>query len=152
MVNTRVAGNRPSYWLFSMGVSFYHLVHLTGLYMLYCIYQERLIRSDALIVLAAFFIITYFSHNSYFAFHVMALVVLALITNIYFETYQRNRKNTTLYLMTGFSIIAISQAFFVFKTMASFVYVLAQLIQLVGYIFLLVTIVRVLIPHGKEEK
>lgn len=151
VLSTEVAGNRPSYWGFSIGIVAYYFLYLTGLYMLYCIYQERLIRSDALITLLGFFLITYFSHNNYFAFHIMALLLLLLISSTYYYAFQRNKKDTTLILMSGFMLLAVSQAFFIFKTWSSYIYIGAQGIQLIGHLGLLTAMILVF-HHGKKKK
>lgn len=146
-----VGGTRLSYWVFAVGIAASRFIHLTGLYMLYCIYQKRLVRSDVLLVLTTFFLLTYFSHNAYFAFHVVSLVLLGLIGHIYNRKYIENRKTTTLYLMLGFMALALSQFVFIFKTLGPMLYVTAQLVQLLGYGSILTSMLMVFY-NGKKKK
>lgn len=151
VLSNEVIGMRPSYFMFSAGVAMFSFLQLVGLYMLTCIYQKRISRYDTLIILYAFFMITYFSHNTYFAFHLTSLLLLSIISYIFFRTYRKNRHPNTKRLMSAFLIIAISQAVYMFKTLNPAFYVWGEVIQLVGYFLLLLTIIMV-IKHGKKKK
>ncbi|MFP4424082.1 MAG: hypothetical protein ACLFP2_02515 [Candidatus Woesearchaeota archaeon] len=143
-------GIRLSYIMFALGFSFYRFAHLAGLYFLYSVYQEKKALSDTVIILFLFFMITYFSHNSFFAFHLASLVLLLLMTWRYYQIYLRNRLITTRNLMISFFIIALSQAIFIFQTNPLY-YVAAEIIQFFGYFILLITFFTVLY-NGKKKK
>ncbi|MGM5487443.1 MAG: hypothetical protein ACQESG_00685 [Nanobdellota archaeon] len=150
VADTTFHGIRYSYIFFALGFSFFRLAHLAGLYFLYSVYQEKKSLSDTLIILFLFFMITYFSHNSYFAFHLTGLVLLLLMTWRYYQIYLRNQLVTTRNLMLSFLIIALSQAIFIFQTNPAY-YVAAELIQFLGYFTLLITFFTVLY-NGKKKK
>ena len=69
----------------------------------------------------------------------------------YFISYRENRYKNTLYLCISFSIITLSQLVFIFTSSNPTLYVLAEIIQLIGYLFLLYTFVMVL-RNAKKKK
>ena len=62
-----------------------------------------------------------------------------------------NKYSNTLYLFISFGIIALSQFVFIFTSSNPILYAVAELIQLVGYLFLLYTFVMVL-RNAKKKK
>ena len=130
--------------LFILGYLVYRLLFLLGLYILYSIYQKNQPKSN--IFLIAFFILisTYFSQSAYYIFHLTALVLLSLITMQYYANYKKNGQFTAKLLTGSFAIIGMSQIFFIFVIFNQVIYVIAELIQLLGYLFLLTTFFKVL--------
>jgi hypothetical protein len=53
-------------------------------------------------------------------------------------------------LAASFSVITLSQIFFMFVNFTKHFYVVGEVIQLIGYIILLVTFITVL-KHGREK-
>ncbi len=151
IVDSSISGIRPSYILFSLSFSLFRLLHLLGLYLLYSIYERKVSKGDLLIIFTSFFLITYFSHYSYYAFHIVALLLLSIISYKYLRTYMKNKVFNTKLLSISFSIIAISQAVFIFELFHPLFYVYAEIIQLVGYVMLLSTFTMV-IYNGKKTK
>lgn len=151
IAHASIQGTNTSIILFSLGVSLFRLIQLTGLYMLYSVYQERVSKSDIFLMIGAMFLITYFSYNSYFAYHVFALMLLIGIISKFYGIYQRNRLRNTLFVMSSFIIMALSQFLFIFEEWNPNFYVIAQTLQLAGYLLLLFTFITV-VRHGKKKK
>ena len=149
-IDITIQGIRPSYLFFFLGFTLFRFAHLLGLYLLYITYQDKRSLSDIVIITISFFMITYFSHNTYFAFHLMSFVLLVLMTYRYGQVYAKNMRSNTLALAISFGIIAVSQAVFMFQT-NPLLYVTAEVIQLIGYFLLLYTFITIL-RHGKKKK
>ena len=144
-------GIKTSNILFFVGFLAYRLLTLVGLYILYSIYQKRQSKSNIFLIIFFILISTYFSQSAYYIFHLTALIFLALIISQYRNNYKKNRQFTARLLATSFGIIAISQVFFVFASIDNFLYVIAEIIQLFGYLILLTTFVKVLRNAKKKE-
>ena len=137
--------------LFIFGYLIYRLLHLLGLYILCLIYQKN--QSKYNIFLMVFFIMisTYSSESAYYIFHLTALVLLSLITIQYYENYKKNKLFNSKMLTNSFAIIGLSQILFIFVQLNKEFYVAAEIIQLVGYLILLTTFVKVLWNAKKKE-
>ena len=131
------------------GLFFYRLLTLVGLFMLYSIYEKQ---SKANILLMAFFIITsvFFSKEEYYIFYILSFIFLGIISNRYYQNYKKNKKKETAMLAASFAVITLSQVLFIFVNFARYLYVAGEIMQLIGYVILLVTFVSVL-KHGREK-
>lgn len=133
-----------------IGFFFHKLFTLLGFYVIYRLPLRKKSFGDVLIALCFIFISALFSQAFYYLFHITALILLVLITNNYFEIYNKNRTSNTKLLIVAFSLLALSQVMFILSKLGM-LYVLAQLLQLVSYIILLILILRI-IKYGKKKK
>jgi len=131
------------------GLFFYRLFTLLGLFALYSIYEKQ---SKANIILMSYFIIisTFLSTGEYYIFYLTCLIFLGVISNRYYQNYRKNKEKTSGMLAASFSVITLSQIFFMLVNFTKHFYVVAEAIQLLGYILLLVTFIMVL-KHGREK-
>src|SRR3989338_672756 len=136
--------------LFIVGYLLFRLLTLLGLYMLYSIYQKNQSKSNIYLIVFFILILTYFSELEYFIFHIVALALLALITLQYYKTYRKNKQPASKFVTASFAIIGVSQIFSIFVFYNNVYYVIAELIQLVGYLILLMTFIRVLRDAKKK--
>lgn len=135
--------------LFFIGFLMYRLLTLLGLFGLYSIYEKQ---SKPNVLLLIYFVIisTYYIDFAYYIFHLTSLILLVLILLQYFKNYKKNKNRTTKLLFYSFSVIAISQVFFIFVGLNLYLYVISEILQLLGYIGLLLTFILVL-KHGKKK-
>ncbi|MBI2101232.1 hypothetical protein HYT53_01350 [Candidatus Woesearchaeota archaeon] len=142
---------RVSEILFFIGFFLYRLFALSGFYALYSVHEKQ---SKLSIFLMLYFmaIATYFSLSpfSYYVFYFASFILLSSITMHYYKRYKKNKYSATKFLAVSFGIIAISQIFFMFVGINLNIYVVAEIIQLIGYITLLAAFVMVL-KHGREK-
>lgn len=130
------------------------LANLGGLYVLYSIKRGQKLST---VFLTIYFIVVLsvvsavFSSSLYYIFHLTSMLFLIFIASRYFNIYEKTRNKNNEYLAYGFSIIAISQAFFMFIVLNPLVYVIAELVQVVGYILLLQVLIRTLY-NGRKKK
>lgn len=139
-----------SHFLYSGGILFYHVFMLLGLFMLYSIYLKNNLFNSILIVYFIL-ILTYFSVFAYYAFHLTALIFLIIITLQYWKNYVHSKYETNKLLFYSFNLIAISQILFIFIEFNLLFYVIAEIIQLFGYVGLLITFIKVL-KNGKKKR
>jgi hypothetical protein len=135
--------------LFYLGMLFSRLLILLGAYLLYSIYtnQDKLstILTSFLMAVAIFC-----SRASSFIFYSTSFLLFLLISIKLGEIYRKSKYNKTKLLISSFIIITLSQLMFLFLEINSLYYVIAEGIQLLGYIMLLITFIMVR-KHGKEK-
>ena len=135
--------------LAASGLFLYRLFTLLGFFVLYSIYEKQ---SKANVILMIYFIVIsiFFSKEEYYVFYLTSFILLGVISNRYYQNYRKNKKKTSGMLAASFSVIALSQLFFMFVNFTKHFYVAGEVIQLIGYIILLVAFVTVL-KHGREK-
>ena len=136
--------------LFVSGFLLYRILTILSLYLLYSIHQKQP-KSNIAIIIYLILVSTYFSQSAYYMFHITSLIILALITAHYIEIYKENRLHTSKLLAYSFGLVTTSQILFIFINVNPLFYVIAEVVQLIGYITLLITFILVL-RHGKKKK
>lgn len=137
--------------MFLVGILLYRLLTVIGLYILYNIYNKQS-KETVFLVSYLLLVLTYFSQSNYYIFHLTSLVLLALIVASYSEKYLTKRDVGTILVVISFSIIALSQLFFIFVDFVDDFYVFGEVVQLVGYIALLTAFVKVFFDVKKANK
>jgi len=137
--------------LFTIGFLFYRILMLIGLFILYSIYSKPNLMYS-LFIIYLLLISSYFSRSAYYVFHLTSLLILLGITIQYLYNYKKNHRKTNKWLLYSFSLITLSQIVFVFIGINSLFYVIAEGIQLFGYIALVITFIKVLIDGKKKRK
>lgn len=124
---------------------FFHLLVLLGLLGLYlCIYKSMKQKQDVFILLFLAFISTVGSHYRYQVFHITAAVLLFFIFRHFYRNYLRKRTKNRLFVALAFCLLLISQILFTFLGLDPQLYVLGEVIQLVGFVLLLITYIMIL--------
>ncbi|MBI2572821.1 hypothetical protein HYV86_03100 [Candidatus Woesearchaeota archaeon] len=119
----------------------YHLLTLLGLYVLFLLYYKKQPMASIILTTLLLFITVYFTHNTYFIFHLISLLLLTFIIIHYYHTAQKDKLGKMIFW--SFSIIALSQLLFIFLEINNILYPIAEGIQLIGYILLLISIIMV---------
>ncbi|MBI2101675.1 hypothetical protein HYT53_03605 [Candidatus Woesearchaeota archaeon] len=129
----------------------YRAVTLIGLCFFYSIYEKQ---SKSNIFLLSFLIISllYFSNSSYVMFHLGYFVILMLVTLQSIRGYGVKKYPATRLLVFSLGTITISQFSLLFAALDEKIYVAGELIQLVGYVALLITFIAVLIYGRKKDQ
>jgi hypothetical protein len=137
--------------LFTMGFLIYRVLTLLGLFILYSIYSKpKLI--NFILIIYLIILSSYFTRSIYYLFHLTSLILLLGIIVQYLNNYKKNHKNASKWLIYSFLLIALSQIIFVFVGINSLFYVFAEGIQLLGYVALLITFIKVLLDGKKKRK
>jgi len=136
---------------YSAGFFFYKLLTLMGLYTIYKISQKNKAMPNFALVFYFLIISAFASNFFYFIFHITSLIFLILIIQNYSKIYEKTKLINTKILITAFGFIALAQLIFVLSKMGTF-YVIAEFIELIGYMILLALIIRILKNGGKKAK
>jgi hypothetical protein len=131
------------------GFFLYKLFALLGVYLLYYVYQQRQSATTELLIAYLIVVSALFSAFAYPLFHLTALLLLFLVVKTYLSRYRVSGNRLTLMLAASFSVIASSQLLFLLVAVGWWFYVFAEVVQLLGYLLLLVTFSGVLI-RGKK--
>ncbi|HJN57216.1 MAG: hypothetical protein QF436_01115 [Candidatus Woesearchaeota archaeon] len=127
---------------------------LLGFMILFLIISRLTWKNQRILALLVYFVFlaTWISTIHYQLFYVTTFVLLSLITYSYYRNYQEIKSVNARFVLFAFSIILISQAFFIFIIYSRTVYVLAELIQLLGFIYLLIPFVLIFKKKPKKHK
>jgi hypothetical protein len=142
----------PSYSLLpALGFLVYASMTLFGFYILYALTSKEILTTDYVIIAYLIIIATYFARFNYHLLYVTGLLFLVAMTRRYYLTYKNKGYKNTLFLTISFGIITISQLVFIFTYSSEMLYAIAELIQLLGYLFLLYTFMMVLRNAKKTQ-
>ena len=134
---------RASDAFFFFGYLFYRLLTLLGLYLFYSLYQKQ---SNLNFVLVSFLVVmlTYYSQAAYYIFYLTCFVMLTLITISLISSYKKNKFKMTKMFALSFGVIALSQILFILVFFKVHYYAAGEIIQLIGYLLLLLSFIMVL--------
>lgn len=134
--------------LFFIGFLLYRVFALLGFFLLYSIYHKQS-KYNIFLITYLLILVTYFTHSTYYIFHLTLFIFLILITAHHNKSYLNQRYPTTGLVAVSFGIISLGQIFFMFVDNTQ-IYILADIIQLIGYIILLYTFLTVL-KYGRKK-
>lgn len=83
-----------------------------------------------------------FLHQAWY--YIISFTLLAYISNYFLTNYKQKRTSTSLVVFVSFAIFALSQFMFVMSTLHRPCYVIAEIVQLVSFVMLLVGFILVL--------
>jgi hypothetical protein len=135
----------------ALGFLVYALLTLFGFYAIYALSSKDELSMNYVIIAYFILISTYFTRFTYFIIYVTAFIFLLAIARRYYLSYKKNNYKNTLFLCISFSIITLSQFVFIFTNSNHGLYVIAEVIQLFGYLFLLYTFMMVLLNAKKTK-
>ena len=84
-------------------------------------------------------LITIVSNFQFFVFYLTSTVVLSLTVLNYYKNYLNTQKNSTKQVMTAFLFLLAGNILFIFVFLKDTFYVAAEILQLIGFLILLVT-------------
>ena len=144
--------NLTPYNLNAIALVMHYFFMLLGFIILFLIISRLTWKNQGVIVLLLYFafLATWLSIIHYQLFYATSFVLLLLITYSYYQNYREIKNEKARFVTIAFGILLISQAFFVFAIYSGTIYVLAELIQLLGFIYLLIPFI--LIFKGKPKK
>jgi hypothetical protein len=124
--------------LFTIGFSIFKFLMMLSFFGLLYITWER---EPEIFWLGTYFIaiITLFSHNAYYVFHITMVIMLLILLNYYYRNYKRKSIATKESFLTALSffMLMLSQIAFTAITINIIMYVVGEILQLAGYSILL---------------
>ncbi len=139
----------PTNTLFAVSFIIYAVLMLIGFFIFFTVYEKFSIKS---VILIMFLLVTIvlFTDDAYIFMHLTAFLLTLMIALSLLRNYRLNGMRTTKYLAMSFGIISLSLILFILAHNYSSMYVVGELVQLAGYVILLVTFISVL-KHGKKK-
>ncbi|MBS3103278.1 hypothetical protein J4458_07585 [Candidatus Woesearchaeota archaeon] len=118
---------------------------LLAFMILFLIISRLTWKNQRVIILLLYFVFiaTWISIVHYQLFYLTSFALLLLIAYSYYKNYTEVRSNKAWFVLIAFSILLISQAFFVFVIYSKTIYVLAELMQLLGFVYLLIPFILI---------
>lgn len=120
---------------------FLFLMGLVGLFYILHKYKDM-----KLLMLLAYlmFSTTFWSMRNYLFFHATVILMLVLIVSFYLMRYRERKTKHILALLMVFSSLLLSQLSFIFVALNIHLYVVGEILQLIGFLVLLYYFVMVL--------
>jgi len=118
---------------------------LLGFMILFLIISRLRWKNQRVIALLLYFVFlaTWIGVIHYQLFYLTSFVLLLLITYSYYQNYKEIKSENARFVVIAFGILLVSQAFFVFVIYSRIIYVLAELIQLLGFVYLLIPFILI---------
>lgn len=133
------------------GINFGNLFYLAHVFFTLIGYSVLLlvsmkVRSKKLAVLMFSFISLFvlFSYQYYLKYHIVSLILLFFIAYQFFENFQKKRTINSGLVFTSFYLLAISEILFLATVYVPLLYVLGNVLQLLGYLAMLIMTIRVI--------
>jgi hypothetical protein len=139
----------PTNSLFAASFIIYAVLTLLGFFIFFTVYEKFSLKSVILIMYLLVTVVL-FSDDAYIFLHLTAFLLTLMIALSLWNNYRINGMNTTKYLALSFGIISMSLILFILAHNYSSMYVIGELVQLAGYVVLLITFISVL-KHGKKK-
>lgn len=123
----------------------YFFLMLLGFMILFLIISKLTWKNQRVIALFVYFVIiaAWISVIHYQLFYTTIAVLLLLITYSHYQNYGEIKDGKVRFVTIAFGILLVSQGFFVFAIYSSTIYVLAELIQLLGFVYLLIPFILI---------
>jgi hypothetical protein len=135
---------RPYTLVPAFGFLLYSIMTLFGFYVIYALTSRDELSMNYVIIAYFIIISTYFTRFNYHIFYLTTFIFVLATMRRYFLSYRKNNYRNTLFLGISFAVISLSQLVFIFTGQNYSLYILAELLQLLGYLFLLYTFMLVL--------
>lgn len=132
-------------WINALGISIARLVMLFAFLILVLVSLK--IKDKKIIALLIYLLIisTTLVSESYIVFHVTLLMMLSILYLNYRKNYLRVKSFNAKMIMYSFFALLVSQVFFILEGMVKQFYVIAESVQLIGYLTLLAAIIKMMV-------
>jgi len=132
-------------WINQFGISIARLVMLVAFLILVLVSLKIKDKKIILLLIYLLIISTTLVSASYIVFHVTLLIMLSILFLNYRKNYLRIKSLNAKLVMCSFFALLISQIFFIFEGLAENFYVIGESVQLIGYLILLVAIIKMMV-------
>lgn len=131
----------------------YMFVTLMAYAVFIVIYAGMARRSLMLLLGSLVFSLVVYSYLSvsFVGFNLIALLLLAFVIAYNAKNYILGKKRQSALVLSAFILIALGHLFFILEIFNSLFYVIGHITQLIGYISLLIVVLRVM-KHGRKKR
>jgi hypothetical protein len=136
------------------GFLLYIFFTILGFMALFLIVSRLTWKDKRVMALLLYFVLitTWLGAIHYQLFYLTTFAMLSLITYSYFKNYKEIKSKNSLIVAIGFSILLVSHFFFVFVIYSRTLYVATEIIQLLGFLCLLLPFMLIFIKKPKKHK
>ncbi len=129
--------------LYRAGFFFHHFFMLLAFYLIYLVTKQN--KDTGLMLLSVYFIgiTSVLSNFVFFVFHISAAVLLFFIFWNYYVNYHERKRGAIYRVALSFLVLLFSQAVFAFSSIEKQLYVVGELMQLLGFMLLLGTYISI---------
>tara|TARA_Y100000310_G_scaffold250842_1_gene257204 strand:+ start:2125 stop:2850 length:726 start_codon:yes stop_codon:yes gene_type:complete len=140
------------FYINALSLIVYSFFSLLGFMILFLIISKLKWNNQRVIILLVYFVFiaTWLGAIHFQLFYITSFVLLFLITYSYYQNYREIRNEKAKLVVIAFGMLLVSQAFFVFIVYSRTIYVLAEIVQLLGFVYLLIPFI--LIFRKKPKK
>ena len=133
------------YYINALAFIVYTFFTLLGFMILFLIISRLSWKNQRVIALLVYFVFlaTWISIIHYQLFYLTSFVLLLLITYSYYKNFKEIRSEKAKFVVIAFGVLLVSQAFFIFVIYSRIIYVMAELIQLLGFVYLLIPFILI---------
>jgi len=125
--------------IYALGSFLHRFFMLTGLIILTTLCLRIKANKTRLLLLFFIFISTWFSRETYFIFHLIAAFLLLYISLFFYANHYKKQTKNSFLVALAFALMFISQLIFIFVLLDQKIYVVGVIIQLLGFLSLLLT-------------
>ena len=140
---------------FQIGYDIHRFLLFMGLLGIYWLVSKSKNHEHVWFMTFFLFIITLFSFQAYFVFHLVAAVMLFVIAKHYhklcFTKGKKKASKHSHFNFMAFVLLFISQIVFTFTYMNRTMYVIAEIIQFMGFATFLINHVALVLKYGKKK-
>jgi|GEM_PF-778049 len=133
----------------------FHIFFMTaGFMMLFLIVSKLEWKDKRVIAMLGYtvFIATWLGAIHYQLFYFTTFMMLCLISYSYYKNYTEIRSKNSLLVSISFGILLLSHLFFVFVIYNRMIYVAAEIIQLIGFLCLLIPFILIFRKRPLRQK
>ena len=133
------------FYINSIAFSAHIFFMLLGFMILFLIISRLTWKNQRVVALLVYFVFlaTWISFIHCQMLYLTSFALLLLITYSYYGNYKVVRSEKSKFVVVAFGILLVSQAFFVFAVYSEIIYVLAELLQLLGFVYLLIPFILI---------
>ena len=125
--------------IYALGSFLHRFFMLTGLLILTTLCLKIKTNKTRILLLFFIFISTWFSRETYFIFHLIAAFLLLYISLSFYANHYRKQTKNSFLVSLAFALMFVSQLIFIFVLLDQTLYVAGVIVQIIGYLFLLLT-------------
>ncbi len=129
--------------IYSVSMYAYTFILLTGLVVLVYMTFGIKRKSVFILLLLMSLMILMVSVQKLFSFYVLSSIISLFVVVYFFKNYGRARTINSLLVFVGFSLILMSYLLFIFSTRIHLYYFLGHFAKLIGYILILINLLRI---------
>ena len=137
----------------SIAITVHIFLMLLGFMILFLIISRLTWKNQRVVVLLVYFVFlaTWISFIHIQMLYLTSFVLLLLITYSYYLNYGEIKSRKAGFVVVAFGMLLVSQAFFVFAVYSGTIYVLAELLQLLGFVYLLIPFILIFKKKPKKQ-